>query len=61
MKLIIKQSHGPMECVKGNKFSGDGVGCESCKEKDIDFDDRLLFLVDIDEYYGIYKYCKEVR
>jgi len=50
-----------MECVNGNKFSGDGVGCESCKEKDIDFDDRLLFLVDIDEYYGIYKYCKEVR
>ena len=50
-----------MECVNGHKFSGNGVGCGSCKEKGIDFDDRLLFWVDVDEHYGICKHCKDVR
>ena len=49
-----------MECVNGHKHSGNGVGCGSCKEKGIDFDDRLLFWVDIDEHYGICKHCKDV-
>ena len=55
------QSHGTMECVNGHKFSGNGVGCGSCKEKGIDFDDRILFWVDCDEHYGICKHCKVVR
>ena len=55
------QSHGVMECVNGHKFSGNGVGCGSCKEKGIDFDDRLLFWVDVDEHYGICKHCNVVR
>ena len=55
------QSHGDMQCVNGHKFSGNGVGCGSCKEKGIDFDDRLLFWVDVDEHYGICKHCKDVR
>jgi len=55
------QSHGPMECVNGHKFSGNGVGCGSCKEKGIDFNDRILFWVDVDEHYGICKHCKVVR
>jgi len=50
-----------MECVNEHKLSGDGVGCGSCKEKDFDFDDRLLFWVDVDEYFRICKHCKEVR
>ena len=50
-----------MECVNGHKFSGNGVGCGSCKEKGIDFDDRLLFWVDVDEHYGICKHCNVVR
>ena len=49
-----------MECVNGHKHSGNGVGCGSCKEKGIDFDDRLLFWVDVDEHYGICKHCKDV-
>ena len=55
------QSHGDMQCVNGHKFSGNGVGCGSCKEKGIDFDDRLLFWVDVDEHYGICKHCNVVR
>ena len=55
------QSCGPNECVNGHKFTGNGVGCGSCKEKGIYFDDRLLFWVDVDEHYGICKHCKEVR
>ena len=54
------QSYGVMECVNGHKHSGNGVGCGSCKEKGIDFDDRLLFWVDVDEHYGICKHCKDV-
>ena len=55
------QSHGPNKCVNGHNLSGNGIGCGSCKEKGIAFDDRLLFWVDVDEYYGICKHCKVVR
>ena len=50
-----------MECVNGHKHSGNWVGCGSCKEKGIDFDDRLLYWVDVDEHYGICKHCNVVR
>jgi len=51
-----------MECANGHKFSGDGVEleCGSCRAKDINLDDRLLFRIDVDEHYGICKHCKEV-
>ena len=55
------QSHGEMKCVNGHNLSGNGVRCGSCEEKGINFDDRLLFWVDVDEHYGICKHCKRVR
>ena len=55
------QLYGCRECVNGHKFSGNGVGCGSCKEKGIDFDDRLLYWVDVDEHYGICRHCNVVR
>ena len=39
-----------MECINGSKFSGNVVGYGSCKEKYVDFYDRLLFLADVDEH-----------
>jgi len=55
------QSYGQMECVNGHKYSGTGVGCGSCKEKGIEFDERLLFWVDPEQRYGVCKHCKKVR
>ena len=52
---------GYRKCVNGHEITSDYVGCGSCKEKGIDFDDRLLFWVDVDEHYGICKHCKDVR
>ena len=52
---------GYRKCVNGHEITSDYVGCGSCKEKGIDFDDRLLFWVDVDEHYGICKHCNVVR
>ena len=60
-KKTAIQSYGIMKCVNGHTLSGNGIGCGSCKEKGIDFDDRLLFWVDVDEHYGICKHCNVVR
>jgi len=55
------QSYGVMECINGHKFFCKEVACGKCKEKGIDFDDRLLYWVDVDEHYGICKHCNVVR
>ena len=49
-----------MKCVNGHDLSSNGIGCGSCEEKGINFDDRLLFWVDVDKHYGICKHCKRV-
>ena len=50
-----------MICKKGCTFSDSSVGCGSCKEKGVEFNDRLLYLVDEDTNYGICKHCNKVR
>ena len=52
---------GYMKCVNGHEITSNNVGCGSCKEKGIDFNDRLLYWVDVDEHYGICKHCNVVR
>ena len=52
---------GYMKCVNGHEITSPYVGCGSCKEKGIDFNDRLLYWVDVDEHYGICKHCNVVR
>ena len=55
------QCVGYMKCVNGHEITSDNVGCGSCKEKGVDFCDRLLYWVDVDEHYGICKHCNVVR
>ena len=58
---IIVKCVGYMKCVNGHEITSDNVGCGSCKEKGVDFCDRLLYWVDVDEHYVICKNCNVVR
>lgn len=57
----LVQTYGENKCKKGHEFSDLNVGCGSCKEKGIKYEDRLLYWVDADEHYGICKHCDRVR
>ena len=59
-KTLI-QTYGENRCKNGHSFSDLNVGCGSCKEKGIKYEDRLLYWVDADEHYGICKHCDRVR
>ena len=57
----LVQTYGENKCKKGHNFSDLNVGCGSCKEKGIKYEDRLLYWVDADERYGICYHCDRVR
>ena len=54
------QTYGDNRCKNGHSFSDLNVGCGSCKEKGVKYEDRLLYWVDADERYGICKNCNKV-
>jgi hypothetical protein len=58
-KTLI-QTYGINKCKNGHSFSDLNVGCGSCKEKGVKYEDRLLYWADADERYGICKNCNRV-
>ena len=58
-KTLI-QTYGENRCKNGHSFSDLNVGCGSCKEKGVKYEDRLLYWADADERYGICKNCNKV-
>ena len=54
------QTYGENSCKNGHSFSDLNVGCGSCKEKGVKYEDRLLYWADADERYGICKNCNKV-
>ena len=53
--------YGDRFCINGHTISGDCVGCESCGEKGIEFNKRLLYWVDGETHHAICRNCNKVR
>ena len=48
-------------CTNWHTFSGDNIGCWSCGKKGVEFNQRLLYLVDEETHYEICHNCERVR